>query len=107
MQDLVYCPPLELVAFVAARHRVVEGVMATDSHAHEVVDALEVAGPAVETPVAMAFDELLGGEGLDDGTVAVHAGAPDVVPLAVVVRPAHRTHPAPPLALPTDPWRTR
>ena len=53
-------PPLALIAFAAARHRVVEGVVATDSHAHAVVDALEVAGPAVETHVAVAFDELTG-----------------------------------------------
>jgi hypothetical protein len=59
-QDLVHCPPLALVAFVAGRDGVVEGVMATHSHTHAVVDALEVAGPAVETPLAMAFDELLG-----------------------------------------------
>src|SRR5207344_3070128 len=34
------------------------------------------------------------------GTVAVHAGAPDVAPHAVVVRPADRAHAAPPVAPP-------
>jgi hypothetical protein len=41
-------------------------VGAADPDAHEVVHALEVAGSAVETRVAVAFYELLGGEGLDD-----------------------------------------
>jgi len=97
-EDLVYCPPPALIAFAAARHRVVEGVMATHSHAHAVVDALEVAGLAVETPIAMTFDELTVGEGLDDGPVAVPAATADVISLAVVVRPAHRAHPPAPVA---------
>jgi hypothetical protein len=77
-----YGPQLDLFARAAAGDGVVDRVWATYPDADEVVRALECAGAAVETPVTVALDELLGGEVLDDRGVAVSTAAADAVPFA-------------------------